>query len=520
MTRVSWRLAAPGLALALGCAGVGAVPDSPDAPPVTRGQAAEAVPRPLPLGVRPAAPRPAGPVVPTGFVEPTTTLPPPTAQAPAPPEQPVPVDPASPVRPVLPVSLDAVLRLAEGQNPQLAVARERVKQAYAEQDLADRSWLPEVHVGAGYYRHEGGIQDQDGRLIRSSTGAVLAGLDLAARLDLRAAAFSQLDAARRALQQKGELRKLTSEVVLDAASTYIDLLAAHSGLAIARALEADLRSLRDRAQRLASLERGARIQVVQIDAEITGQEQVVRKLEGQAAAASAKLAYLLGLDPCTELVPVDAQLVALALADADLPVCELVNRALACGPGVRELEKILALIQTGMAEAAGPQRFLPVFTAQALEGGFGAGPNSDLTFANRFDLGVQARWNVTELLTADAQKRIGASALAQAQYTYADVRGKLALGVKEARASVLSGREQLRLAGAQIEQARQALELSDLRLREGIAGASFSEVLLAQRAVAGARANYLAVLRDYDKAQLRLMVLTGCGCPAPAAPRQ
>ena len=36
-------------------------------------------------------------------------------------------------------------------------------------------------------------------------------------------------------------------------------------------------------------------------------------------------------------------------------------------------------------------------------------------------------------------------------------------------------------------------------------------MLLAQRAVAAARANYIAILRDYDKAQLRLMVLTGCG---------
>src|SRR5439155_22310469 len=146
--------------------------------------------------------------------------------------------------------------------------------------------------------------------------------------------------------------------------------------------------------------------------------------EAQARMASAKLAYLLGLDACTELVPVDDKLVALALADADAPVCDLVNRALACGPGVRELERILALIQEGMCQAAGPQRFLPVVTAQALEGGFGAGPNGDLTFANRFDLGVQARWNMTELLTADAQKRIACSGLAQVQLTYADLRGK------------------------------------------------------------------------------------------------
>src|SRR5262249_12243268 len=207
----------------------------------------------------------------------------------------------------------------------------------------------------------------------------------------------------------------------------IDLLAAHSGLAIAHSLEADLRSLLERAQRLANLEKGARIEVVQIEAAISAQQQTARQLEAQAQAASAKLAYLLGLDACTELVPVDPNLVALTLADADAPVCDLVARALACGPGVRELEAILGLIRRGMSQAAGPRRFLPVFTAQALEGGFGAGPNSDLTFTNRFDFGVQARWNITGLLTADAQRRIGASALAQAQLGYADLRGKLTL---------------------------------------------------------------------------------------------
>ena len=87
---------------------------------------------------------------------------------------------------------------------------------------------------------------------------------------------------------------------------------------------------------------------------------------------------------------------------------------------------------------------------------------------------------------------------AQAQLTYADLKGKVTLAVQEARESILSGREQLRLAEEQIKQARTASELSDVRL-EGIQGSTFSEVLMSQRAVAAARANYLAILREYDK---------------------
>jgi outer membrane protein TolC len=260
---------------------------------------------------------------------------------------------------------------------------------------------------------------------------------------------------------------------------------------------------------LAALEKGARVEVVRIDAELSGQAQLVRRLEGQAKSAAAKLAYLLGLDACTDLQPADARLVAFPLADADAPVHELVARALACGPGIKELEAVLCIVQRGMAEASGPSRFLPTITAQAVEGGFWAGRNDVLDPANRFDLGVQARWSVTDFCTADIRRRIASSLQCQAQLTYCDLRGKLALGVQEAREAIISGREQLRHAEAQIEQAKSGLDLSEVRLREAIPGATFSEVLLAHRQLAAARAAYIAVLREYDKAQFRLMVLTG-----------
>jgi outer membrane protein TolC len=494
MIRVRWRLAAPGLALTLGCAsGEPRLTLMPDAPVMARGQSGE-----------------------------TVAASPSSSQT----QQPVPAEPASAYlnpsrKPTLALTLDAVLKLAEENNPQMALARERVNQAFAEKDLAEKRCLPDINVGTGYYRHEGGIQDQDGALVRSSTGAIIAGADLNARYDPRALAFAKLDAARRTWQQQGELRRVSTEVLLDAAGTYVDLLSAYSGLAIVRQLNGDLKSLQERAEKLAALERGARVEVVRIDAELAGQEQMSQKLEGQARSASAKLCYLLGLDPCTEIVPADETLVAFALADADVPCCELVAKATTCGPGIKEMEGILCVIHKGMEDAAGPGRFLPVMTAQALEGGFGAGPNGGLTFANRFDVAVQARWSLTDLFNADAQRRIGNSVVNQAHLTYADLKGKLTLAVQEARESIVSGREQLRHAEEQINKAQTAYELSDVRLREGIQGSSFSEVLQSRRGVAAARANYLSVLRDYDKAELRLMVLTGgCSCPAGAAVKQ
>src|SRR5207248_10854094 len=135
---------------------------------------------------------------------------------------------------VLPVDLDAVLHLAEGQNRQVALARERLNQYHAEKDLADLSWLPNIHAGLAYYRHEGGIQNEDGTLQHSSTGALFPGLDIAARFDLRETGFQRINAERKVWQQKGELSRITSEKLLDAAETYVDLLAARTSEAILR----------------------------------------------------------------------------------------------------------------------------------------------------------------------------------------------------------------------------------------------------------------------------------------------
>jgi outer membrane protein TolC len=556
----TWKLAVPGLALLAGCAAFERTDEPPLAPveplppppaattylPGDRPPAAVTLEKPAPPGgvpVKQLPPPPEPKVIPAKAELPTldqalapalptagplTRAPDPTQplELPAPlaaslpaaplaaslPAAPLAASPAAPAK-VLPVSIDAVLRLAEGQNVQVVLARERIRQACAEQDVAAKALLPAVNVGVGYWRHEGGIQLQEGPLIRSSTQALLGGLDVLARLDVRAAAFARLDAERKLLQQKGDLRRVTTEVLLEATATYIDLLAAHSGLAIARELDGELRKLLDRAERLANVERGARVEVVRIQAEINGQAQTVRRLEAQAKAAAAKLAYLLGLDPGTDLVPVDEQLVAFRLVDVTQPADALVAQVVAQGPGLRELEGILAVIQQGISEAEGPNRWLPVFEARALEGAFAAGPNDRLDWANRLDLGVQARWNLTELFTAKAQKRVARSLMAQTQLTHADVRAKLALAVREARETALSGEQEMTLATEQILRAKEAANLSDLRLTEGIAGASFSEVLLSRKAVAGAQAGYLGVLREFDKAQLRLLVLAGAPEP-------
>jgi outer membrane protein TolC len=417
----------------------------------------------------------------------------------------------------LPISLDTVLRLAEDQNGQINLAREKLNEAFANRDIAGKRWLPDIYVGSAYWRHEGGIQNEDGTLTNSSFGGAFAGTEIYARLDVRDLAFQKIDAERKIWQQRGELSKLTSENLLEATTTYIDLLAARSGEAVALKLQGHLEELLGRAKKLASIDPGAEVEVERIASELASQEQILRKVREAAVSATAKLVYLLGLEPCSELTVVDRQLAPLVLVDASAPCCELVAQAWASGPGVQEMEGLLNLIHQSSERSRGLGHLLPVVEMCMDEGAFGAGPNDESEWVNRWDMVVRARWNLTELATARDRKRVLQSQIQQAHWTYQDLRGKLAAGVEASREASLSGFDQVRFSQAQIDHAQKAYERSNYRLINNIKGRSPSEVLLAIRALGGAQLNYLNAVRDLDKAQLRLLILLGRAGRDPCA---
>ncbi len=124
-------------------------------------------------------------------------------------------------------------------------------------------------------------------------------------------------------------------------------------------------------------------------------------------------------------------------------------------------------------------------------------------------MGVSARWNLTEFLTAREQRRVADSRLQQAQLSYKDLRGKLALSVEEARTAILSGKEQIKLGEEQIQHASRTLELTNTRLVETVPGSSTTEVLQSMRGLEIAHSNYLQAIAAHNKAEIRLMLLLG-----------
>jgi outer membrane protein TolC len=422
--------------------------------------------------------------------------------------RPVPVPEAE----VVPIGLDTVLRLAQDKNGQLQIARTRLGAAQAGQDVAKLAWIPRISAGPSYYRHEGGIQDFQGNLVHSSYGAIFAGMAVRGQFDPRDIAFQRVDAERKVRLQQGELSKLTSETLLDAAGTYLDLLAARAGEVLALEIEKLLTDVLAQADALAKVDPGMGIEVERVEAELRGHRMILRKVREGAAGAGAKLAYLLGMDPACVVVPIETHLVPLDIVDANSPAQAIVDKALTNGPGVRELEGLLRMIDRTRNSANGPGRWIPVLEMTLNEGAFGAGPGASLSWDNQLNINVNLRWNLTEALTAKERRRQADLTATQAQLGYQDLRAKLTLGVTEAREAIRSGIDQTALAQEQVRHAQKSYQLSASRLKETIKGRSPSEVLMAIRTLGAARLQYITTVRDLNKAQIRLLVLTGAAC--------
>ncbi len=414
---------------------------------------------------------------------------------------------AQPV-PAVPLSLDTVFRLAKDHNGQLKIARERLNEAYARQDLADKRWLPDLTVGPSYYRHEGGIQDFQGNLLRSSYGSAFVGVELRGKLDFKDWVYQKVEAQRNILQRQGEISQLAGEQLVDAASTYLDLLAVRTAQMLARESEKKIADLLEQTQNIARIDSGLRVEVIRVEADLGGQRILAVKIEEAARKAELKILYLLGLPLQQQILLLDSQMAQFVLVSGERSAMELVEQAMRGGPGVPELSALVAKIWE-CQKSAGAEILLPTLEMTAGEGLFGAGPGSNFASAQRFDLGIGARWNLTNWHLSKENDRLRSSQLQQASLSLNELKAKLTLGVQEALESIKSSQEQIAFALVNMDKAKQNFELSRARFTQNIKGASASEVLLAIRASNAAQISYMHAIRDFNKAQVRLFTLVG-----------
>jgi outer membrane protein TolC len=301
---------------------------------------------------------------------------------------------------------------------------------------------------------------------------------------------------------------VTSNVQLDVALTYLDLLRVYGALAINAESRAQAGLMLDTAEQAAKQDLGkttADVNRARTEVEIRRQERI--ELEGEAGTVSARLAQLLLLDSTADLIPADVAVLPIELIPTQGPIEELIAVGLMTRP---ELAESRALVAAALARWREDRTRPLIPTVQMAYYGaqFGNGTPALHDYGFRNDFFIQASWQLHhgglgDLYTA----REARARYAEANLHVTEVEAEV--GAEVSSAAKMSRARQRELDSAQ-EAVTQAeamwakLKRAAFGLAAGVRRYDPIEPLLAEQALHEARMRYLAAVIDYNRNQFRL----------------
>jgi len=333
--------------------------------------------------------------------------------------------------------------------------------------------------------------------------------DLSWELDVWGRLRRSTSAAHSDLRAREEDRRaLRLSLIGDVATAYFDLRAADLNLAIAR------RTLDSRRQTLAlarrRLDQGliSELDVRQFEAEVASPAASVAEFERQVAQQENALSVLVGQNPgAIARGRALTEMAGLIPVPAGVPSALLGNR-----PDVRGAEATLraATARIGVAQAA----FLPTFTITGQYGTqstewskwFGSGTNIWQAFA-----GVSIPLFKEGRPGAGEQVNIARARASQARSRYEQTVLVALREVEDALVGLRTAQDRSAAQERQVIALRRALELADMRYRNGVS--SYLDVLDAQRGLFGAELALTQAERDQLVTAVQLYRAVGAGWP-------
>lgn len=414
---------------------------------------------------------------------------------------------AAPAAPTV-VDLASALRLAGAQNPEVAIARERVLEAEAAHEQARQRFLPWLSPGVSYRRHDGRLQDVAGNLLDLRKHSLAAGVTVGLNVELGEAHYQEL-ASRQLARAAGEaLGARRLDAILAAARGYFELARAQAAVAactetrrIAAAYAEEVRAGRQAGVTSAADEARAEVPVARA-------ASALAQAEEQRLLASARLALTLRLPPGTGLEARAEELAPVTLFAADAAPADLISRALGRRP---ELTQAAALAEASALQEKGARvgPLVPTLGATAQVGGLRGGRGGGWgTFADGEDYAVGLSW------------RLGPGGLLDSSRTKATAaRSRIArLEQERARelviAEVVEAHARTRGTAGRLQAAEAALRAADAawrwaRERRDFGIAAVLEAVQAEQEHARAQLDYLQAIADHNVAQYALSRAVG-----------
>src|SRR5262245_26370978 len=243
------------------------------------------------------------------------------------------------------IDLPSALQLADRQNPEIAVARERINEALAVERRADALWLPNLEYGPLWMRHDGQIQRSTGEVITVSRSSLFIGGGWGLSLDISEAIFAPLAARQFTLAREAGAAGVAHGRLLDVALAYIDLLQIHALIQVSVETLQHAQHLQKITEDYEKFGKGAKADTARARTEAAIRDREELELQGQVAVSSARLVQLLQLPAEMVLRPVEPALVPIALIPEQTPLAELLVQALTNRP---ELAENRALINASL----------------------------------------------------------------------------------------------------------------------------------------------------------------------------
>jgi outer membrane protein TolC len=442
----------------------------------------------------------------------------------------------NPTEKLVPIDLPSALALVNAANPTIALARERVAEAYAVLSQAKVLWVPNLWLGGNpyaptflptFYHHNGTIQSSQGNVFTTvDKNAFFLPVGSALSVSFADAIFAPRIARRAAAAAEANARAVSNDMQLEVALAYLELLRAYGGLAINHEAIQKAEQMFKAAQsasRSGLGKTGADPDRARTEVEVLRQRRLV--LQEDAARAGARLAELLLLDPSADLLPADQTVVPIALAPTDGPIDDLIAVALMNRP---ELAESRALIAAALARwrQAKYRPLIPTLQAFSYYGSYIAGHPTLDTAGGRTDVTAQLSWELRNLgfgdLYAARERRAQYN---QANFQAVQVQSRVGAEVSAAVKIVRQRERALREAQIAVRSAEEMWRILE-KAAFGISGPARQydplEPLLAERALLEARTLYLEHVIEYNRNQFRLYWALGQppACALPQAKTQ
>jgi outer membrane protein TolC len=415
---------------------------------------------------------------------------------------------------VYPIDLPTALRLANAQNLDVQIARQRLEEAKANHSSAVQQFFPWITPGAGFNRHEGHTQAVNGPILDVDKQSYTAGAAITAKVEFGDAIYQSLAAKQLVHAANHALETQQQDSALLAAQGYYDLAKAKALVDVINEALQISQNYQKQIHDAVGIGIAFKGDELRVQVQTEHYQIELRQAQEQQRVAAARLSQTLHVDSTVELVPQSTDLAPLTLVETNASLDLLVQRALHSRPELKANQALVSAARhTKNGAVYGP--LIPTLGAQAFFGGLGGGPdNSTGSFGHSEDYFVGASWRIGPGGLFDFGKIDASSArLETSRISGEKLRDEVIRQVVESQTRTQSLSDQLATAKQNLTTASEELRLTRERKEYGVG--VVLEDIQAQQDLTRARSDYLKAVADYDKAEFELRRVTGGNTEIP-----